>query len=182
MNRLPLWMAVFAMSLLLSMIFSRFYCGFICPINTVMKPITYLKRKLKIKSLSPPKILMKSYTRYVALLTVTVILVLSIITNREMPVLPLLLGLGFFITLFFGEALFHRHLCPYGALLKHSAKSSRKAVTIDEDACINCGKCQKVCPTEAISKHETFHRIDKQACLTCFNCAHACPVNVIRYK
>lgn len=181
-NLLPIWMGIFGVFLLLSMMFSRFYCGYICPINTVMKPISFLKRIFKVPNVNSPKFLKHPSTRYISLFLVVGLLAFSMITGDALPILPLLVLIGAMVTLIYDESLFHRHLCPYGTLLKVASKPTKKAVSINEDACINCGKCKKVCPTEAITKHTSFHRINKQECLTCFACARACPINVIAYR
>ncbi len=43
--KIQLWMGVFGLGLLVSLFWSRLYCGFICPINTVMEGISFVKKK-----------------------------------------------------------------------------------------------------------------------------------------
>lgn len=67
---------------------------------------------------------------------------------------------------------------------------------IDQELCVNCGRCQKVCPyhaivripipceeacpVEAIHKDEAGHeRIDYGKCIYCGKCADACPFGAI---
>jgi formate hydrogenlyase subunit 6/NADH:ubiquinone oxidoreductase subunit I len=56
------------------------------------------------------------------------------------------------------------------------------AYVIDEDRCINCSWCRRVCPTDTISYFETDvrkHRIDPEGCIDCDICAKVCPMSCI---
>nr|WP_319776615.1 4Fe-4S binding protein [uncultured Sphaerochaeta sp.] len=53
-GKVQMWMGIFLLSLVLSLFFSRFYCGWICPINTFLKPITFLKKKFHVGSIKTP--------------------------------------------------------------------------------------------------------------------------------
>jgi electron transport complex protein RnfB len=55
-------------------------------------------------------------------------------------------------------------------------------VTIDLAACINCGWCRRVCPTETIKYFSTGHRthvVEPDGCIDCGICVPVCPVNCI---
>jgi electron transport complex protein RnfB len=55
-------------------------------------------------------------------------------------------------------------------------------VAIDLAACINCGWCRRVCPTETIKYFSTGHRthiVDADGCIDCGICVPVCPVNCI---
>ena len=55
-------------------------------------------------------------------------------------------------------------------------------VTIDLVACINCGWCRRVCPTETIKYFSTGHRthvVEADGCIDCGICVPVCPVDVI---
>ena len=55
LGKVQLWMAIFGISLLLSTYFGRFYCGYICPINTGMEFIDDNASKNKRKRRSVPE-------------------------------------------------------------------------------------------------------------------------------
>lgn len=48
------------------------------------------------------------------------------------------------------------------------------------DACISCGLCEKVCPTNTISLVDG-HPVWKNTCVQCVACIHRCPVRAIEY-
>ncbi len=55
-------------------------------------------------------------------------------------------------------------------------------VAIDLTACINCGWCRRVCPTETIKYFSTGHRthvVEPDGCIDCGICVPVCPVNCI---
>jgi formate hydrogenlyase subunit 6/NADH:ubiquinone oxidoreductase subunit I len=55
-------------------------------------------------------------------------------------------------------------------------------VAIDLEACINCGWCRRVCPTETIKYFSTrrrTHVVEPDGCIDCGICAPICPVDAI---
>lgn len=65
---------------------------------------------------------------------------------------------------------FCRYICPYGALL--APVSSRAVYRLRRtDACIQCGKCERACPTGAAA---TDARLGE--CYLCGRCTEVCPV------
>ena len=55
-----------------------------------------------------------------------------------------------------------------------------KKFTVDEDVCIKCGKCEKVCPVDNI-KGTPPAWIHNGRCTCCLACYHHCPVHAINY-
>lgn len=54
------------------------------------------------------------------------------------------------------------------------------AYIIDEDTCVGCGMCTKVCPVDAISgKPKEAYVIDEALCISCGACESKCPVSAI---
>ncbi len=180
-NRIQLWMLVFLLGVLVSPFFSRIYCGYACPINTAMKPISHFKKRLKIKSLPLPSFLKKGWFRYFILALFIGGVVLTQLTGRTLPVLPGLFILGIQIALLFYESFFHRHVCPYGTILSFTSRNPGRTVKIDESRCISCGKCESVCPTEAVHHEGKRYFIETKECLACGKCIRNCPVNTIDY-
>jgi len=66
-----------------------------------------------------------------------------------------------------------RYLCPYGALLGISALFSPAKIRRSLDACIDCSKCAKACPSSLpVDKLIT---IKSAECTGCMECVAVCP-------
>jgi len=53
------------------------------------------------------------------------------------------------------------------------------ALKIQEDICIGCTHCIKVCPTEALRVRDGKARLIEERCVDCGECMRVCPVNAI---
>ena len=49
------------------------------------------------------------------------------------------------------------------------------------DSCKGCGKCERICPAEAIKLEDGHPTWTKETCLMCFGCLRLCPTAAIRY-
>ncbi|MGM0405443.1 MAG: 4Fe-4S binding protein [Thermoplasmatota archaeon] len=101
----------------------------------------------------------------------------------ELPVLLIITVVGVTFMTVFDEELFHKYLCPYGAILSVTSKPSRYVMRVDTEECIGCSKCQSVCPTDTIETLDSRKRqvIDDE-CLKCFECQEVCPLDCIEYR
>ncbi len=66
-----------------------------------------------------------------------------------------------------------RYLCPYGALMGVVALLSPARVRRNPDACIDCGKCAKVCPS--LLPVDRRITIKSAECTGCLECVSICP-------
>lgn len=178
-GKVQLWAPLFFGSLILSLFFGRFYCGWICPIHTVMEGITFLKKKLRLKQRPLPVFLRSSTLRYGALLLFIGAFLFSMLTGKRLPVLPMAFFLGIFLTALFPELLWHRYLCPYGTFF---SKASKRGMNISSTLCNGCSLCSRVCPTEAAHKAENGYVIEQQECLLCGRCQKNCRQGAISYR
>jgi polyferredoxin len=66
-----------------------------------------------------------------------------------------------------------RYLCPYGALLGLASFLSPLRIRREPSACIDCGKCEKACPSRLpVDKLVTIRSAE---CTGCLECVAACP-------
>ncbi len=181
-GRAQLWLAVFGAGAVLSLVFSRFYCAWLCPMNTLFRPIDFLYKKLGIKRLKMPRLMSHPAIR---VLFVSLFIVSMFLTKRlalSIPPLLIVTVLAVLVVLVFEEALWHNSFCPYGTILSFTARPAIKKYAVDEEKCVACGLCQKVCAVHAIDTLENGKRyIRKADCLVCGHCARVCPTKAIRY-
>ena len=66
-----------------------------------------------------------------------------------------------------------RYLCPYGAMLGLVALVSPTRIRRTADACIDCGKCAKACPS--LLPVDKLASVRSAECTNCLLCITACP-------
>jgi polyferredoxin len=66
-----------------------------------------------------------------------------------------------------------RYLCPYGALNGLFSLLSPTRIRRNPDACIDCAKCAKACPSKL--PVDTLIQIRSAECLGCLECVAICP-------
>lgn len=60
------------------------------------------------------------------------------------------------------------------------AERKRRKAMVDQNVCVACGCCVKVCPLAAIHVHRgLFATVDHTKCVGCGKCAKECPASVI---
>ncbi len=77
-----------------------------------------------------------------------------------------------------GRRMWCRSVCPLGALYALAGIKSYTGRQVS-DACIECGRCADVCPTNCIS--DDGHQTLAGECILCMRCQEECPVDAIRF-
>lgn len=179
------WMAFVFLSIILASIFGRYYCGFICPINTIIHPIQVLKDKAGFSSKNIPNFLKSEKPRLLlfALFVIGLgITINAMINGLKFPLPIIIISIGILTTLFINENSWHRYLCPWGFLLSITGSFSKYGLKVNEK-CISCKICEKVCPAEAVKvENNEKAELFKKHCLLCFKCKKKCPTKAIHYK
>lgn len=183
LNRLQLWLIVFIIGAVASIGLGRLYCGWICPMDSLSRPIIWLKDKFSLGDLGVPDVLRSKKLRYSAVLLFLGTMVALRVLGKQLPVFLIITVIGVAFMTVFDEELFHKYLCPYGTILSFSSKPSRYVMKVDTEECIACGRCQKVCPTDTIETSESGKRqVKDKECLKCFKCQEVCPADCIGYR
>jgi polyferredoxin len=81
--------------------------------------------------------------------------------------------LALFVGSMFVQNFWCRYLCPYGAFLGIASLLSPTRITRNSDACIDCAKCAKVCPSAL--PVDKLVQIRSAECTGCLECVAACP-------
>ena len=184
-GKVVIWLVLFGVSLIAALLFGRVYCGYACPMNTLMIPVEWLSKKLKFQTENAPKWLKSGYFTWISLVVSIVVMIVSKkVLHRDLPVLPFWVVVSVLVTLRYKPEVFHNLICPFGALQKVFGQFAKISEKVETQACIGCKKCEKVCPSSAIVvNHE-----DKKAFITtalchqCTNCQQVCPTRAIRYR
>lgn len=182
-GKIQLWMMIFLVGLFLSTFLGRFYCGYMCPINTAMEIIDGNAAKNKRKRTKTPNWMKSSIVRMSVLILFLGTMAFVFKTGKKLPVLPILFFLGVILTIFFEPSMWHKYLCPFGTLLSIFSRKNKKGYRIEEEGCIQCGQCVRACPGDAISWEDKKENpiINMKDCLVCGKCEKICPKDVIGY-
>ncbi len=180
-GRVQIWVGLFLLGTIASIYLGRIYCGWICPINTAMNSVTWLKKIIGLKKQTIPRGLTGSWVRYLILALFIAAFAFSMITGRPIPALPVLFASGIILTFFFPEELWHRYLCPYGTILSLPALKSKYTMFVDQEKCNSCSVCKKVCPAGAVELNNEVYSIKKNSCLVCLDCSRSCKESAISY-
>jgi polyferredoxin len=179
----PIVLVIIAVMMLTALFVGRAFCGYACPVGGVQE-IVYRAptKKLMLRSTRWPFAL-----RVVALASLLVLAVgfglsfLGELGMKEFFALNFGSLVGFAFLAIVGAALFVyrpfcRFLCPFGAL--QSPLSHRPVLSLRRtESCINCGKCERVCPTNQAKRSSS--RMD---CFLCLRCVDSCPKGAIVYS
>lgn len=181
-----------ALLLGITFIMGPVFCGWICPFGTLQDFFGMLGDKLGIKKRIVPKSLNKVLVclRYVLLLITTFISIdfifsllsldprsnLSVVlTGNSLTLIGwIVIGIFLGISLFFKRP-FCNYLCIEGA--KYGIVGALRPVTIirDKNSCINCNKCNKVCPMNI--DVSSYGQVRSLQCVNCMECVMECPVS-----
>lgn len=184
-GNMGIWLGILGISVVMSLFFGRFYCGYICPMSPVMTWTEKLSRKIGLQRKVLPNFLEKDFLPWLVLaVMIGGMLAGKRALGADIPVLLILVGISAFVTLFYKQELFHRYLCPYSGFLGLAGGRAGKSKKVDAQFCNGCRSCMAVCPSGAISIRPETKRavIDAAHCHQCTECGEICPKDAIAYR
>ena len=186
-------MGVFVLA---SLLLKKSFCSWLCPIGTISEYLWKLGRRLFRRSLQLPRWLdipMRGL-KYLLLAFFLLIVVsmsaqaLADFMQAPFGILADVKMLGFFrnigvvgIAVMAALVLLSvviqnfwcRFLCPYGALLGLVSVVSPVKIRRDKNACIDCAKCAKACPSHL--PVDKLIQVRSVECTGCMECVAVCP-------
>lgn len=188
-------MILFAITLVIAIIFRRSFCGLICPFGAIQELFGKLgQRVFKRKFIMPMRIDKPlRYLKYIILI-ITVFYAWKTAGLWMAPYDPWsayshlpegianvwaesAVGLILLIITVVGSIVYDRffckYICPVGAFYAIVGKFSPHRVVRDENKCIDCGICSKKCPVNIDVQH--LKEIKSSECISCQTCVLNCP-------
>ena len=180
--------------LLLAVLFRRSFCGNLCPLGTLQELFGMLGKKI-LKKRYKLNTGIDRTARYLKYAVLVVFVVLTWILGRLVirPYDPWAayhhltsadlfteFGIGFgilagsLIGSIFLERVFCKFLCPMGAFLGLINRIGRFRVKRNDETCIHCNKCDKVCPVNI--RVSSVEQVQSSECINCNECVNVCPV------
>ncbi|ABR56468.1 4Fe-4S ferredoxin iron-sulfur binding domain protein [Methanococcus aeolicus Nankai-3] len=178
---------------LLTLIFGRLFCGWMCPLGFIFDLTYKLRVKLsRLKKLPEvPKnihnkliylkyvilILFIILTYYLATYTYCSVCPIGALTNLSGTLLSFIILIGVILLGFIYPMAFCRYLCPIGALLGIFSIKPLFKLKLN-NKCVNCKLCERKCPVQI----NLTKNIDQTECIRCFECVSSCKKDAIDFK
>ncbi len=192
----PAALVLIAIFLLSSLLLKKSFCSWLCPVGTISEYLWKLGRKLFRRNGIVPRwldlplrglkyLLLAAFILLVASMSAAalnsfLLAPFGIIADVKMLNFFRHIGpIGFFVLASFVllsvfiQNFWCRFLCPYGALMGIISTVSPVKIRRDAEACIDCGKCNKACPSLLpVDKLVTVRSVE---CTGCMECVASCP-------
>jgi polyferredoxin len=192
----PSAMVLLGVFLLSSLLVKKSFCSWLCPVGTVSEYLWKLGRKVYKRNFTIPVWLdlpLRSFKYILLAFFVFIVFTVSQQDLGDFLMSPFgivadvkmlnffryigTVGIAVVITLVFFSILVQnfwcRFLCPYGALMGLVSILSPAKIRRDQEACIDCGKCNKACPSNL--PVDSLIQIRSVECTGCMECVAVCP-------
>lgn len=75
---------------------------------------------------------------------------------------------------------FCKYVCPVAVFLKPMSYGALIRIKVDENACISCGKCERVCPMNVEVPSNSRKKKNATECILCMRCVETCPHHALK--
>lgn len=76
---------------------------------------------------------------------------------------------------------FCKYICPVTVFLKPMSYLSLFRIRVDKSKCVNCGKCQRVCPMNVEVPDNSRRKKNATECILCMKCVEECPKKALKF-
>ena len=181
----PLIVGVIGLSvvLVLTFVFGRFFCGYLCPVGTVQEIASHAPVP-KVNWRQKKMFMVIRAGFFIVFLLMAFLLsasFLALFGIRDFFYLVFTAGTMVFIGILLLSMTFYRPfcrlICPYAVLLSLGAWKGLFKLQ-RTDACIECKKCEKACPADEAQRGD-----GKAECYLCGRCTDICPAaGALKYQ
>jgi len=164
------------------LLFGRGWCGFACWTAMILDLLPYKLPKAPRKKWG--------FIRYIMFaLSLAIVLLLFCFGKADAYTMFMLFVAGNIFYYAVGIALaillkdnraFCKYICPITVFLKPMSYYSLLRIKCDEDKCIKCGKCLKVCPMDVEVNNNLRNRKNATECILCQDCTKVCPTKALK--
>jgi len=200
----PAALVLFGVFLAASLLLKKAFCSWLCPVGTVSEYLWKFGRKIFRRNLDVPrwldltlrslKYLLLGFFLFIVF-TMPVDGLLGFLMSpfgivADVKMLNFFrylgtIGLAVIMVLVAFSVVIQnfwcRYLCPYGALMGIVSALSPVKIRRDVEACIDCGKCNKACPSHL--PVDRLVQIRSLECTACMECVAVCPAeNALQFS
>jgi len=200
----PAALAIFLSILLISFMYKRGFCSWICPIGAVSEMLWKIGKRLFGRNPRLPRYLdlLLMIPKYLILIFFLKVVLLDMNANTaaafldtpfnkiadakmlEFWIRPGITTIKIVTVLVLLSIMFKnfwcRYLCPYGALLGVVSLPSPVKVSRDRERCIHCKACNRACPNQIEVDQKL--RVDSVECTGCLDCIESCESSALSLK
>ena len=166
------------------LLFGRGWCGYACWTAMVLDLLPY-------KEPQQPGKKRLGWIRYVlfagSLLFVGALFVFDVVGKEQILWISFLAGNALYYAVgialafaFRDNRAFCKYICPVTVFLKPTSYFSLLRVKCDEEKCVSCGKCRKVCPMNVNPSANSRKRENATECILCLRCVEECPKKALK--
>lgn len=164
------------------LIFGRGWCGYACWTAMVLDFLPFKRPQQPRKKLG----WIRYFTFAASLLFVTALFLFRVGNLERIMFWSFLIGNIAYYAIGIGLAYafrdnraFCKYICPVAVFLKPMSYFSVLRITCNEEKCISCGKCKKVCPMNVDMRDNSRKRENGTECILCMECVKNCPKNAL---
>ena len=183
----------------ITVLWGRFFCGYLCAFGTLGEFVYRLSEKVIPKKRTIPESV-DTRLKYIkfgilaALVLAGWIFAVPIessfspwsafgmltsgnpsVALAALPTVGAFLLLLILIGSFLVERFFCRYLCPLGAIFSLVSGAANFKIRRNESSCVSCGHCDRYCPM-GLAVSEAAPSVRSGECISCSECIPACPV------